>query len=168
MVMDWQDTGAVKLLAGLKVAGLRAPFKGAASVRDMNVNPDINTRVEDVGINFGFQVGDFLDEYICQERVEFPVRDLVIPELPQRQPRPMCLQQLGVCQADGGVQHSGLITAGQPPHTGRTRVISAHVPRVQQPDGAGDLLAAGTGSRCQETTGASSHRPEHQRVTHRT
>ena len=82
MVMDWQDTGAVKLLAGLKVAGLRAPFKGAASVRDMNVNPDINTRVEDVGINFGFQVGDFLDENICQERVELPVRDLVIPKLP--------------------------------------------------------------------------------------
>ena len=53
-----QDTGAVKLLAGLKVAGLRAPFKGAASVQDMTVNPDINTRVEDVGIKFGFQVRD--------------------------------------------------------------------------------------------------------------
>ena len=59
VVMDWQDTGAVKLLAGLKVPGLKAPFKGAANVRDMNVNPDINTRVEDVGINFGFQVGEF-------------------------------------------------------------------------------------------------------------
>ena len=55
-MMIWQDTGAVKLLAGLKVAGLRAPFKGAASVQDMTVNPDINTRVEDVGIKFGFQV----------------------------------------------------------------------------------------------------------------
>ena len=57
VVMDWQDSGAIKLLAGLKVAGLRAPFKGAASVKDMNVNPDINTRVEDVGINFGFHAG---------------------------------------------------------------------------------------------------------------
>ena len=58
MMMVCQDTGAVKLLAGLKVPGLRAPFKGAASVKDMEVNPDINTRVEDVGINFGFQVRD--------------------------------------------------------------------------------------------------------------
>ena len=37
---------------------MQAPFKGAASVQDMNVNPDINTRVEEVGVNFGFQVGD--------------------------------------------------------------------------------------------------------------
>ena len=72
VVMDWQvaansseihvqyscylQDGAVKLVTGLKVAGLTAPFKGAASVRDMNLNPDINTRVQHVGVDFGFQV----------------------------------------------------------------------------------------------------------------
>ena len=55
VVLDWED-GGVTLLTGLKIPGLTAPFKGEASVKDMNVNPDINTRVQDVGVDFGFKV----------------------------------------------------------------------------------------------------------------
>ena len=55
VVMDWQD-GAVKLLAGLKIPGMTAPFSGSASVQDMEVNPEIKTRVQDVGVDFGFEV----------------------------------------------------------------------------------------------------------------
>lgn len=66
VVMDWQD-GAVKLMAGLKVPGMTAPFSGSASVRDMEVNPEINTRVQDVGVDFGFQVpvtgGSWMADY---------------------------------------------------------------------------------------------------------
>ena len=29
---------------------------GEATVKDMTINPDIKTRVQDVGVNFGFQV----------------------------------------------------------------------------------------------------------------
>ena len=56
MYSCYLQDGAVKLVTGLKVAGLTAPFNGAASVRDMNLNPDINTRVQHVGVDFGFQV----------------------------------------------------------------------------------------------------------------
>ena len=55
VVMDWED-GAVRLRAGLKVERLAAPFQGEASVRDISLNPDVNTRVENVGVDFGVEV----------------------------------------------------------------------------------------------------------------
>ena len=66
VVMDWQD-GAVKILAGLSVPGLLAPFTGQAHVKDMSVNPDIKTRVENVGVDFGVEVpvtgGSWMADY---------------------------------------------------------------------------------------------------------
>ena len=56
VVMDWEE-GAVRLGAGLKVKRLAVPFQGEASVRDISVSPDVNTRVEDVGVDFGVEVG---------------------------------------------------------------------------------------------------------------
>ena len=53
--MDWED-GAVRLGAGLKVSRLAVPFQGEASVQDISVNPDVNTRVENVGVDFGVEV----------------------------------------------------------------------------------------------------------------
>ena len=55
VVMDWED-GAVRLGAGLKVSRLAVPFQGEASVQDISVNPDVNTRVENVGVDFGVEV----------------------------------------------------------------------------------------------------------------
>ena len=49
VVMDWED-GAVRLGAGLKVSRLAVPFQGEASVQDISVNPDVNTRVEVLGL----------------------------------------------------------------------------------------------------------------------
>ena len=74
VVMDWQD-GAVKLMAGLKIPGMTAPFSGSASVRDMEVNPEINTRVQDVGVDFGFQVIelDLLYFHGSEKCIQFPI-----------------------------------------------------------------------------------------------
>ena len=55
VVLDWDD-GAVRIAAGLMIKGLGVPFSGEASVRDIKVNPDVNTRVDNVGVDFGIQV----------------------------------------------------------------------------------------------------------------
>ena len=55
VVLDWDD-GAVRIAAGLMIKSLGVPFSGEASVRDIQVNPDINTRVDKVGVDFGIQV----------------------------------------------------------------------------------------------------------------
>ena len=55
VVMDWEE-GAVHLGTGIKVSRLVVPFKGEASVQDISVTPDVSTRVEDVGVNFGVEV----------------------------------------------------------------------------------------------------------------
>ena len=54
-VLDWDD-GAVRIAAGLMIKGLGVPFSGEASVRDIKVNPDVKTRVDNVGVDFGIQV----------------------------------------------------------------------------------------------------------------
>ena len=55
VVLDW-DEGAVRIAAGLMIKSLGVPFSGEASVRDIKVNPDVNTRVDKVGVDFGIQV----------------------------------------------------------------------------------------------------------------
>ena len=57
VIMNWEE-GAVRLGAGLKVSRLSVPFTGEASVKDISINPDVNTRVEDVGVDFSVQVND--------------------------------------------------------------------------------------------------------------
>ena len=54
-VLDWDD-GAVRIAAGLMIKGLGVPFSGEATVRDIKVNPDVKTRVDNVGVDFGIQV----------------------------------------------------------------------------------------------------------------
>ena len=56
VVMDWEE-GAVHLGTGIKVSRLVVPFQGEASVQDISVNPDVSTRVADVGVEFGVEVG---------------------------------------------------------------------------------------------------------------
>ena len=70
-----QQDGAVKLMAGLKIPGMTAPFSGSASVQDMEVNPEINTRVQDVGVDFGFQVieSDLLYFHGSEKCIQFPI-----------------------------------------------------------------------------------------------
>ena len=38
------------------IKGLGVPFSGEATVRDIKVNPDVKTRVDNVGVDFGIQV----------------------------------------------------------------------------------------------------------------
>ena len=46
----------MRIAAGLMIKGLGVPFSGEASVRDIKVNPDVKTRVDNVGVDFGIQV----------------------------------------------------------------------------------------------------------------
>lgn len=46
----------MRIAAGLMIKGLGVPFSGEASVRDIKVNPDVKTRVDTVGVDFGIQV----------------------------------------------------------------------------------------------------------------
>lgn len=47
----------MRIAAGLMIKGLGVPFSGEATVRDIKVNPDVKTRVDNVGVDFGIQVG---------------------------------------------------------------------------------------------------------------
>ena len=72
----------MRIAAGLMIKGLGVPFSGEASVRDIKVNPDVKTRVDTVGVDFGIQVSYELktavsvrvSEFYCtKESVAIPV-----------------------------------------------------------------------------------------------
>lgn len=55
---------------GIKVSRLVVPFQGEASVQDISVNPDVSTRVEDVGVEFGVEVCTSGHNFISRKNVE--------------------------------------------------------------------------------------------------
>jgi len=56
VVLTWEESGAVRLGAKFGVENLSAPFQSEASLESMTINPDIKTRVDNVGVDMDLQL----------------------------------------------------------------------------------------------------------------
>lgn len=56
VVLTWEEEGAVRLGAKFGVENLSAPFQSEASLESVKINPDIKTRVDNVGLEMDIQL----------------------------------------------------------------------------------------------------------------
>eukprot|EP00088_Acartia_fossae_P048786 TRINITY_DN5331_c0_g1_i1.p1 TRINITY_DN5331_c0_g1~~TRINITY_DN5331_c0_g1_i1.p1 ORF type:complete len:249 (+),score=51.50 TRINITY_DN5331_c0_g1_i1:78-824(+) len=56
VVLTWEEEGAVRLGAKFGVQNLAAPFQSEASLESMKINPDIKTRIDNVGMDMDLQL----------------------------------------------------------------------------------------------------------------
>jgi len=56
VVLTWEEEGAVRLAAKFGVENLTAPFQSEASLEGAKINPDIKTRVDNVGLDMELQL----------------------------------------------------------------------------------------------------------------
>jgi len=56
VVLTWEEEGAVRLGAKFGIENLTAPFQSEASLKGATINPDIQTRVDNIGLEMDLQL----------------------------------------------------------------------------------------------------------------